>query len=363
MSAYYTMTIVLCLLSMLIMMLVVWSGDAISSLVRHRFVILFGVVALAAVAEWGGVQLQGTGSSTVLVHGLIKATELSCTPMLGPLAAGILGSGTSASKVRMGAVCLALAANAVLEFLSVPFGLVFVVDAQSAYSHAGLYWVYELACLASMAYLVVASAKVSTMYQGCDNNLLLFIMVLILVGLAAQMVDSSIKVDWICLPMAAMLFYIYYVNIILETDSLTMLLNRRSYDSALTQTDEPLALLIFDVDNFKRINDDYGHAVGDDCLRQVGSLLRGAYAEHGRCYRIGGDEFCVVMRRDLDRVDALSSTFFNSLTEVRKDKDWMPWVSMGKCDYDPATDDIAAVIEQADRMMYRFKARYNESLR
>lgn len=57
------------------------------------------------------------------------------------------------------------------------------------------------------------------------------------------------------------------------------------------------------------INDTYGHEVGDKCLCTVAQGLREVYGNSGRCFRMGGDEFCVVLRRDLDRVEQLNAEF------------------------------------------------------
>ena len=50
-------------------------------------------------------------------------------------------------------------------------------------------------------------------------------------------------------------------------------------------------LIVFDLDNFKYINDTYGHQAGDQCLKVIAECLKKAYSRYGNCYRIGGDEF------------------------------------------------------------------------
>ena len=55
-------------------------------------------------------------------------------------------------------------------------------------------------------------------------------------------------------------------------------------------------LIVFDVDNFKQVNDCYGHLQGDACLAAIAACLKKAYARCGYCYRIGGDEFCVLLK-------------------------------------------------------------------
>ncbi len=79
-------------------------------------------------------------------------------------------------------------------------------------------------------------------------------------------------------------------------DPLTELTNRRGFDEAFgaLSPDTPIAIALCDIDHFKRVNDEFGHAVGDRVLRAVGQTLAGA-VEHGLVARYGGEEFAVLM--------------------------------------------------------------------
>ena len=90
-----------------------------------------------------------------------------------------------------------------------------------------------------------------------------------------------------------------------ETDPLTQLLNRRAFEDragAMCNAAEPkakwLALVMFDIDHFKRINDTYGHAVGDEALRTVARLCRTDGPAADVVARIGGEEFAVMVWAD-----------------------------------------------------------------
>lgn len=85
------------------------------------------------------------------------------------------------------------------------------------------------------------------------------------------------------------------------TDQLTGVYNRRYFELFLTSILEkarvlqfPVTLLLFDIDNFKRYNDVYGHGVGDQILKETAALMRRTCREHDLVARIGGDEFAVV---------------------------------------------------------------------
>ena len=83
------------------------------------------------------------------------------------------------------------------------------------------------------------------------------------------------------------------------TDALTGLANRRALmadlDRAVSASPpEAMILALFDLDGFKAYNDSFGHPAGDDLLRRLGTQLAASMEPHGRAYRLGGDEFCIL---------------------------------------------------------------------
>lgn len=87
-----------------------------------------------------------------------------------------------------------------------------------------------------------------------------------------------------------------------QTDALTGLQNRRAMSAALEELlaagphAPPTMLVMFDLDGFKLYNDRFGHIAGDTLLAHLGRRLREAVGEHGAAFRLGGDEFCVLLR-------------------------------------------------------------------
>jgi diguanylate cyclase (GGDEF)-like protein len=85
------------------------------------------------------------------------------------------------------------------------------------------------------------------------------------------------------------------------TDALTKLGNRRKLAADLdarlhaATASNPLVLILFDLDGFKSYNDTFGHPAGDAVLARLGTKLADAVALHGTAYRLGGDEFCVLI--------------------------------------------------------------------
>jgi diguanylate cyclase (GGDEF)-like protein len=95
-----------------------------------------------------------------------------------------------------------------------------------------------------------------------------------------------------------------------QTDTLTALPNRRAFMrrihsafAAAARSGKPFAVLYFDLDHFKDVNDTLGHAVGDALLRQVAGRVRNAIRENDVVARFGGDEFAI-LQSDVEELDA-----------------------------------------------------------
>ncbi|GAC1326295.1 MAG: hypothetical protein NVSMB25_25540 [Thermoleophilaceae bacterium] len=105
------------------------------------------------------------------------------------------------------------------------------------------------------------------------------------------------------------------------TDTLTGLGNRRKLlldiAEALQEAtlDEPRILMSFDLNGFKRYNDTFGHPAGDALLATLGARLAEATQPHARAYRLGGDEFCVLVGAGLRSRDTIAAAAIAALSE------------------------------------------------
>ena len=92
-----------------------------------------------------------------------------------------------------------------------------------------------------------------------------------------------------------------------STDSLTQLLNRGAFTEALERScaaNEPAILAFVDLDNFKDINDSFGHHMGDEVLIEVAARLRRVVRAEDVIARYGGDEFVILVKSSRDEADA-----------------------------------------------------------
>jgi len=143
------------------------------------------------------------------------------------------------------------------------------------------------------------------------------------------------------------------------TDALTGLGNRRSLTRDLDRVvadataQRPACLALFDLDGFKAYNDTYGHPAGDSLLARLGRALRDAVASHGSAYRIGGDEFCVLIDRDLVEGAAVLAAAATALGE--RGDGFSITCSYGKVMLPSEARDAEHALQLADQRMYQHK--------
>ncbi len=141
-------------------------------------------------------------------------------------------------------------------------------------------------------------------------------------------------------------------------DALTGLFNRGAYDLLMESADkEHMALLLVDVDYFKSVNDNYGHAVGDRVLKRVADILRNSFRSVDILCRIGGDEFAVVMTRVNSSMSQLVLNKINRANELlQHPKDDLPPVSLSVgVAFSDRKNPQGDIFKDADTALYRVK--------
>ncbi len=138
-------------------------------------------------------------------------------------------------------------------------------------------------------------------------------------------------------------------------DYLTGLYNRLAlYQFIRNDQKRITGALMLDIDNFKRINDSYGHAAGDECLKELGRMLM-EFSVHRDIFffRFGGEEIVGLMQKDDADIGAVSSELLEEIREkkipVNAEKEISVTVSIG---YTAVQNECREMISQADRAMY-----------
>ncbi|WP_425856176.1 GGDEF domain-containing protein [Aeromonas veronii] len=147
-------------------------------------------------------------------------------------------------------------------------------------------------------------------------------------------------------------------------DALTNLLNRRAFDlelEGLIRSQHPFSLILADIDRFKNFNDEYGHLLGDQVLRAFSKRLRDACKEGVTAYRLGGEEFAMLvphrslalarqmaesMRRAIERMSILDRKSGRRIDHIT--------ASFGVGEFN-GQESADCLVERTDKLLYKAK--------
>ncbi len=155
------------------------------------------------------------------------------------------------------------------------------------------------------------------------------------------------------------------------TDGLTGMYNHRHFQDRFKieaakarELNHNLSLIMVDIDNFKWINDYYGHAVGDQAIRYIATKLRENSREGDVVARYGGDEFVwLLTHTDPDQAVSVAKRFLGSVSREPFDAMGVITVSIGISSFPSATKNASRLIQMADRAMYKAKSEGGNKVR
>lgn len=159
------------------------------------------------------------------------------------------------------------------------------------------------------------------------------------------------------------------------TDALTGLHNRRYFMERLEEHlsraqryEEELALVLLDCDQFKEINDRYGHPWGDRTLEEIGELLGGVLRGTDEVARIGGDEFAaLLLKADPELVRGIARRVRSRAKEIRlapePDREIRLSLSLGVAFYPRDASDAQSLLKRADEALYQAKEQGRDRVR
>lgn len=149
-----------------------------------------------------------------------------------------------------------------------------------------------------------------------------------------------------------------------NTDGLTGLFNERCFSSILHEKEKaklPFVLYYLDLDRFKPVNDTYGHDMGDKLLREVAERLRQCIREQDYAFRIGGDEFSLIISSEMTETacEELKERIAGTILQPYEidGQTLQLGVSLGYGRYPQESDDASQLRILADQRMYAEKER------
>lgn len=152
-------------------------------------------------------------------------------------------------------------------------------------------------------------------------------------------------------------------------DAMTGMLNRMAYEKDLVEYEKciniqpdnlSLIYAIFDLNNLKEMNDSHGHGVGDHYIITTAQIIKKAFEKVGKCYRIGGDEFAVIIKdKTIDDYCEAILLLRKLMEEENKMQEFTFSLAFGVAVYEVGKfASLQELIDKADRNMYENKNNY-----
>lgn len=290
----------LVILSMVAISVLVSESEIFHKKMRKTVVIVAILISIesiiGSISDWMG-NAGNLGEKIIWFHKTIKIIQFCIGPCIPYLFNNII-TGKRAYKTVLRAYKVILPVNIALQIGNFFKPLVFSIDENNKFHREPISVLYVIIYLSSMVLMLSAIAYFNE--HICQSNKKVGLFVLqgfAVIGYSIQLLFPTFRTDWLVTAISFLLLILYYVNMNLKLDPLTSLLNKRSYLLAIKNINFSTAIIIIDSNKFKCVNDKYGHKTGDDALKEIAEAIMKVYDKIGRCYRIGGDEFAVILKK------------------------------------------------------------------
>jgi diguanylate cyclase (GGDEF) domain len=259
--------------------------------------------------------------------------------------------------------------NTILSIISIFTGWFFYVNSENIYNRGNFFIVHVAYCYGLLIYsFIMVLNNRSLIEKRYYTSLLLFFLPQ-LIGTTIQMFVYGVSYNWVGAMLSILIIYFNIQNRGLNLDYLTGAYNRRKLDEyiklkILTSTcEKSFSAILIDLNHFKQINDNFGHHIGDEALKDMVEILRKSLHKNDFIARFGGDEFVVIM--DLHHTERLEQTVERIEDSVKNfnnnsQKPYKLSFSIGYDIYDPISKTTAEeFLKQIDILMYNHKKRGN----
>jgi len=242
-------------------------------------------------------------------------------------------------------------------------GLLFYVDEMNRYHRGSWYWQAELLYfgffLIGLMMIIFNKKKI----PKSDFYTLIMFPLIPFIGTLIQMLFYGMALAWNSVSISLLIIYINIQSRAINSDYLTGLYNRRRFENYFEDIsriafNRKFLLLMLDVDNFKRINDKWGHRMGDRALERCAVILKKCFHNDDFIARYGGDEFVVLLEiKNEEDIESIIRRL-KSMTAKYPPTENQPFeisFSIGHAIYPKESTDPKKLFQIADSRMYEEK--------
>jgi len=267
------------------------------------------------------------------------------------------------SKVVLSTIKIVDSIGVALLIINFFIPLVFSVDENSTYQRQPFYILFNVIGVAFVFLSIFIYVRAKVKGGVFKRFPIIQFVIPIFIGISIQAIVYGISLIWPATAVGMTLMIISMMNQNILLDKLTGLYNRHYMEPEKLEK-APFGLIMMDLNNFKSINDHYGHSEGDNVLITTANLITKAIGSTGVAIRYAGDEFIVLVNTDsIDETKNCVDTIRAELNEYNKhsDKSYEITFSAGYGVFDLTKCNMDDVIQTVDAYMYQDKHKYYES--
>ena len=187
--------------------------------------------------------------------------------------------------------------NALISTLSYNKSWFFTFDSNLSYVRGNLYYVTIVISLFYYVLLIIYTSEDRSEYDNDDKKFLNYLFLIPIISTIIESLNDYIVIIWGSVSLTLLLYYIFLRELQFKYDSVSGIKNRAAFENDMEKyqkSNDKIAIIIFDLNDFKKINDKLGHKSGDNAIYNSAKILKQSFLNIGETYRIGGDEFCVI---------------------------------------------------------------------
>jgi len=193
--------------------------------------------------------------------------------------------------------------GAVMSIINIFYPILFSVSENNHYSREPFIWVNVATMFSLLVYTIIVAYKNRKIV---NQNVFLGVTIFLFlpaIGSVFQMLYLGVLLIWPMFALGIVVAYIFLETVGTSRDYLTNLFTRvksNEYLMSLIDHQREFSVIMIDLDNFKELNDNFGHAEGDSVLRSFGIILLNIFDKDCLVSRFGGDEFFIITNKILD---------------------------------------------------------------
>ena len=346
MADYLLYVVILDCMVILCMINLIYQNKLLESFQRRGFITAFGLVGFLSIVELLGVyvdKVEGFRWANMTLNIIFF--------ILAPVVPISFGNSLRSYKRSNRNIELVFyAIYLILIFISIPFDFIFGVTPDNVYFRGKGFMIFAVLYEVVKLYMVYSSFIMIKKFQNRNWFTIILLVLFFIVGSSIQIFRPDVHTSWSCTTLIAIVYYVYFNELWSQLDGMTGLFSHKSYLARAVSLRPGEGIIIMDCDEFKLLNDTYGHSMGDKCIMTVAKCIKDVYNQHGICYRIGGDEFAIILFNTNDN-DILIKKFISLIEKERMENELLPHISIGFAKYS-GFEDVNEIKDMADKNMY-----------